>query len=86
MKHPDLQPYAIIHQAINDAKWKNQQLAQASGQVAQIRPWYQDFTATWVKPHKKYGVIDVKEQIKAAREQGVEQFLLWNPSSTYSYR
>ncbi|NQX62026.1 putative glycoside hydrolase [Paenibacillus qinlingensis] len=86
VKYPDLQPYAIIHQAVNDAKWKNHQLAQSNSQVAQIRPWYQDFTATWVKPHKKYGVIDVKEQIKAAKEQGIEQFLLWNPSSTYSYR
>ncbi|WNR44599.1 putative glycoside hydrolase [Paenibacillus roseipurpureus] len=86
VKYPDLQPYAIIHKAIQDANGKNRQL-QLSGQaIAQIRPWYQDFTATWVKPHKKYGVIDVKEQIKAARELGVEQFLLWNPSSTYSYR
>ncbi|WP_239696889.1 putative glycoside hydrolase [Paenibacillus oryzisoli] len=86
IKSPDLQPYAVIHQAVNDAKWKNHQLARSTSQVAQIRPWYQDFTATWVKPHKKYGVIDVKEQIKAAKEQGIEQFLLWNPSSTYSYR
>ncbi|MDR6553704.1 putative glycoside hydrolase [Paenibacillus qinlingensis] len=86
IKSPDLQPYAVIHQAVNDANWKNRQLARSNQQTAQIRPWYQDFTATWVKPHKKYGDIDVKEQIKAAREQGVEQFLLWNPSSTYSYR
>lgn len=86
VKNPDLQPYAIIHQAILDANGKNRQLLNAHREVAQIRPWYQDFTATWVKPHKKYGDLDVKEQIKAAKEQGVEQFLLWNPSSTYSYR
>ncbi|RTE09014.1 putative glycoside hydrolase [Paenibacillus whitsoniae] len=86
VKYPDLQPYAIVHQAIHDANGKNQLLKQANVPVAEIRPWYQDFTATWVKPHKTYGVIDVKEQIKAAREQGVEQFLLWNPSSNYSYR
>ncbi|OCT13204.1 hypothetical protein A8709_20125 [Paenibacillus pectinilyticus] len=86
VKSPDLQPYAIVHQAIHDANVKNLQLAKANRQIAQIRPWYQDFTATWVKPHKTYGAVDVKEQIKAAKEQGVEQFLLWNPSSTYSYR
>lgn len=86
IKYPDLQPYAVIHKAISDAKGKNTKLMRASAQTAEIRPWYQDFTATWVKPHKKYGNVDVKEQIKAAKEQGVEQFLLWNSNSTYSYR
>lgn len=86
IKYPDLQPYAVIHKAISDANGKNTRLMRASAPTAEIRPWYQDFTATWVKPHKKYGNIDVKEQIKAAKEQGVEQFLLWNSTSTYSYR
>jgi hypothetical protein len=86
IKNPDLQPYAVIRKAIIDANGKNQLLAKSDSHIAEIRPWYQDFTATWVKPHKKYGTIDVKEQIKAAKEQGVEQFLLWNSSSTYSYR
>lgn len=86
IKNPDLQPYAVIRKAISDANGKNQLLKQADSHIAEIRPWYQDFTATWVKPHKKYGTMDVKEQIKAAKEQGVEQFLLWNSSSTYSYR
>ncbi|MDQ0903033.1 MULTISPECIES: putative glycoside hydrolase [unclassified Paenibacillus] len=86
IKNPDLQPYAVIRKAISDANGKNQLLLKSDSQIAEIRPWYQDFTATWVKPHKKYGAIDVMEQIKAAREQGVEQFLLWNSSSTYSYR
>ncbi|WP_246238906.1 putative glycoside hydrolase [Paenibacillus anseongensis] len=86
IKYPDLQPYAVIHKAISDANGKNSNLMRVSAPTAEIRPWYQDFTATWVKPHKKYGNVDVKEQIKAAREQGVEQFLLWNSNSTYSYR
>ncbi|MBP1967778.1 putative glycoside hydrolase [Paenibacillus aceris] len=86
VKYPDLQPYAIIHKAISDANGKNNTLLQGSVPVAEIRPWYQDFTATWVKPHKTYGNVDVKEQIKAAKEQGVEQFLLWNSNSIYSYR
>lgn len=86
IKYPDLQPYAVIHKAISDANGKNTRLIRASAPTAEIRPWYQDFTATWVKPHKKYGNLDVKEQIKAAKEQGVEQFLLWNSNSTYSYR
>lgn len=83
---PDLQPYSIIKQAIADAKAKNMQLQQNYGKIASIRPWYQDFTATWIKPHKKYGIQDVKEQIKAAKEQGIDDFLLWNSTSSYTYR
>jgi len=86
VKHPDLQPYAIIRKAVSDGKAKNAQLAQAAAPAADIRPWFQDFTATWIKPHKKYGPGDVREQIKAAREQGVNQFLLWNSTSTYTYQ
>ncbi|TXK76027.1 GTP-binding protein [Paenibacillus sp. N3.4] len=86
VKNPNLQPYAIVSKAISDAKVKNNQLQKDNNEIAVIRPWYQDFTAAWVKPHKKYGTVDVNEQIKAAKEQGVEQFLLWNSSSTYSYR
>ncbi|WP_274473153.1 MULTISPECIES: putative glycoside hydrolase [unclassified Paenibacillus] len=86
VKYPDLQPYAIIHKAISDANVKNAVLSQSGASIAEVRPWYQDFTATWVKPHKTYGYIDVMEQIKAAKEQGVEQFLLWNSNSIYSYR
>jgi hypothetical protein len=62
------------------------QIQQTNGKIATIRPWYQDFTATWVKPHKKYGIQDVKEQIKAAKEQGIDDFLLWNSTSSYTYR
>ncbi|NEW08934.1 putative glycoside hydrolase [Paenibacillus sp. SYP-B3998] len=86
VKNPDLQPYAIISKAISDAISKNDQLERANTSIAEIRPWYQDFTATWVKPHKTYGSVDVREQIKAAKEHGIEQFLLWNSNSMYSYR
>jgi hypothetical protein len=86
VKNPDFQPYAIISKAISDAITKNELLKKANTEIAEIRPWYQDFTATWVKPHKTYGTEDVNEQIKAAKEHGVEQFLLWNSNSNYSYR
>jgi hypothetical protein len=86
IKNPDLQPYAIIGKAVADAKIKNEQLQHANQHTAAIRPWYQDFTATWVKPHKKYGLLEVKEQIKAAKEQGIGDFLLWNSNCVYSYQ
>jgi hypothetical protein len=84
--NPDFQPYTVINRAVTDAKKKNEQLLQSKQSAARIRPWFQDFTATWVHPHKKYDILDVKEQIKAAHEQGIDEFLLWNSHCTYSYR
>jgi hypothetical protein len=83
---PDLQPYSTVRRAMQDAVRKNTKLGQEQKQPAKIRPWLQDFTATWVKNHQTYGTAQVKEQVKAAEEQGVNQFLLWNPSCQYSYR
>jgi hypothetical protein len=82
VQNPDLHSYEIVKLALQDALKKNAQLQKA----AQIRPWLQDFTATWVHPHQIYGTAQVKEQVRAAKVLGIDQFLLWNPSCTYSYR
>jgi Putative glycosyl hydrolase domain len=50
------------------------------GTGATCRPWLQDFTMRGVK----YEVEEVKAQIKAAEEQGYEEWLLWDPSLNYS--
>lgn len=83
---PDLQPYAVISRALKDAINKNTQLQQQQKSAARVRPWLQDFTARWVKNHQTYGMKQIREQIKAVKELGIDQYLLWNPSSTYSYR
>lgn len=87
IKSPDLQPYETISKALQDASERNRTMEQGGIQgIARIRPWLQDFTAAWVKPHQSYTSKQVREQIRAAREQGIEEFLLWNPSGNYSYR
>lgn len=88
VSQPDMRPYAIISGALKGANAKNQamQASGHSGSVARIRPWYQDFTAKWVKPHLTYSGNEVREQIKAGADNGVEEFLLWNPSGKYTYR
>ncbi|GGD96936.1 hypothetical protein GCM10010911_64600 [Paenibacillus nasutitermitis] len=84
---PDLQPYAIIHKAMKDARLRNDSLsADPFKKAARIRPWLQGFTATWVKPHQHYGADQILTQIKAAKDQGVKEFLLWSPTCKYDYR
>ncbi|TMV47089.1 GTP-binding protein [Paenibacillus mesophilus] len=86
IEHPDLQPYAVVQQALSDGLHKNEQLAKTGIPSAGIRPWLQDFTAAWVKPHLKYGNEEVQAQIQAAKELGIDEYLLWNPGCTYTFR
>ncbi|MBI3734891.1 hypothetical protein HY256_00040, partial [Candidatus Sumerlaeota bacterium] len=45
-----------------------------------VRPWLQDFSIYGVK----YGKAEVQAQIKAARENGYTEYLLWNPRNRYT--
>ena len=81
IQNPDLSPSAIVKRAIKDGLAKNKTIRHSK--PAQIRPWYQAFTATWVKPHQRYGQTQIREQIVAAKQQGVESYLLWNPNCKY---
>src|SRR5690606_357819 len=87
IRHPDLSPYAVVSKASKDAISKNKALSaqvETSGsEPARIRPWLQAFTATWVKPHKRYGKKEIDEQIKAAKEHGIDEYMLWNPHCRY---
>lgn len=88
VKQPDLSPYAIIQHAMMDANHRNS-LIRSSGvdpSPAIIRPWLQSFTAKWVHPHQQYGAEQVNNQVRAARKQGVHEFLLWSSNCKYDYR
>lgn len=51
---------------------------------AGVRPWLQDFTATWVKGHIKYGAEQIREQIQAVYDAGYEEWILWNAANRYT--
>lgn len=84
VRYPDLQPYKILSEAVSDANKRNAALKKREPHVARIRPWLQDFTATWIKPHQSYNRSEVQQQIRALEDQGITQYLLWNPSCRYS--
>ncbi|MDF2962233.1 MAG: GTP-binding protein [Paenibacillus sp.] len=78
---PDAAPYVTINGAMKDTHKK---LESAGDLKPIIRPWIQDFTASWVKGYVKYGKHEVEEQIRALKDNGVEEFLLWNAVNTYT--
>lgn len=82
-KDPDKAPYETIKGAMLDTHKKLESLGDAQ---PVIRPWIQDFTASWLgKGHyTKYGVAEVEAQIQALRDTGIDEFLLWNAGNTYT--
>jgi hypothetical protein len=82
-KDPDKAPYATIKGAMDDTHKK---LDPLGDKKPIIRPWIQDFTASWLgKGHyAKYGPAEVEAQIKALNDSGVKEYLLWNAGNKYS--
>ena len=81
--HPDLSPGRIVKRALTDASARNRKLSGKGVPAAQIRPWLQSFTATWIQPHQQYGAAQIREQIAAARKAGISSYMLWNSSCKY---
>lgn len=80
-KVPDAQPYVTINGAMKDTLKKLDPLHDLK---PVIRPWIQDFTASWVSGHIRYGKNELEEQIRALKDNGIEEFLLWNAVNTYT--
>lgn len=84
IQYPDTKPYETIAGALSGSK---EDLAAAGDQERQaiVRPWLQDFTASYLKNHIKYGPDEVRAQIKAVYDSGYEEWILWNASNRYSW-
>uniref|UniRef100_A0A7C4GFS4 DUF4015 domain-containing protein n=1 Tax=Fervidobacterium thailandense TaxID=1008305 RepID=A0A7C4GFS4_9BACT len=76
---PDAYPYETVYNSVLDGIKRNLQLPSP----ARIRPWIQSFTATWVKGHIVYDEKAIKKQIKALKDLGINEYMLWNASNKY---
>ncbi|SEO24379.1 putative glycoside hydrolase [Paenibacillus sp. OV219] len=82
-KDPDKSPYATIKGSMLDTHKK---LDPIGSYKPIIRPWIQDFTASWLgKGHyTPYGKTEVEAQIKALNDTGIHEYLLWNANNRYT--
>jgi hypothetical protein len=70
---PNAQPFEIVERSLFD-------FAHAvTGTPARLVPWLQDFSLGVY-----YGPAQVRAQIAAARREGIDEFILWNPEVTYT--
>lgn len=79
---PDLEPYKLVSEY---AKLERQKLGELRTPPIS-RPWLQDFTASYLGSgnYKKYGKAEVEAQIKALKDNGINEYLLWNAANRYT--
>lgn len=85
--YPDTEPYKIVNKAMNQAVERLNSIPEDERAI--IRPWLQDFSAPWLKStygsnYITYGVEEVRAQIKATYDAGLEEWILWNAANRYT--
>lgn len=82
IEHPDLEPYNVIFQALKKSKTDLEEIK--DGNKAVVRPWLQDFTASWLDNHQSYNEEEIRAQIEAVYDTGYEEWILWNGKNHYT--
>lgn len=82
---PDLEPYAVVYNTLVKGR---DRIAQVPDYKAKVRPYLQDFTASWLKKNGKkmyqeYGAEQVRQQIQAVYDAGYDEWILWDAGNTY---
>ena len=83
LDYPDCHPYELVYHALMDSQ-KVLYMIDPAENKAIVRPWLQDFTATWVSHHLNYGKDEVRAQIKGVYDAGYSEWLLWNAGISYT--
>jgi hypothetical protein len=71
--NPNAEPYEIVARSLRDFQRDTRNTG------ARVVPWLQDFTLGVT-----YGPAEVRAQIDAAGHDGIHEFILWDPSVTYT--
>ncbi|SIO13825.1 hypothetical protein SAMN05878443_1578 [Carnobacterium alterfunditum] len=82
IQKPDLEPYKLVSEYI---KVENDLLSGLET-PPKSRPWLQDFTASYLGAgnYQNYGAAQVEDQVRALHDAGVNEFLLWDATNTYT--
>lgn len=75
LNNPNAHPYEVIKGSMQEALEKTSAMKNPAG----VRPWIQDFN--WAG--KVYGRNEIRAQVIAAKELGINEYLVWNPSNIY---
>ncbi len=74
ISEPNREPYKMVYFALRDA------IKALGPQAHKLRPFLQDFSLFGVR----YGVKEVRAQIQASADNGIQDWSLWNAASNYT--
>ncbi|WP_394217968.1 putative glycoside hydrolase [Staphylococcus warneri] len=83
LEAPDTEPYKTVNRYIQ----KENNILDSLGKQKPIsRPWIQDFTASYLGEgnYKEYDAKALSDQVQALKDNGVNEFLLWNAGNDYT--
>jgi len=83
--HPDTEPYRTIRAALKLSRQDLESAREAGKHQAIVRPWLQDFTASYLEHHITYGAKEVRAQIQAVYDAGYDEWILWSASNRYTW-
>jgi hypothetical protein len=81
---PDLEPYKVVYNTLIKVR---ERISKVKGYRAKVRPYLQNFTASYIKNkdyYQVYGAKQVREQIQAVYDAGYDEWILWSGRNTYS--
>ena len=76
-KDPQAHPYEVVKRAMDDGVSRAQVLNIDS---LKLRPWLQDFGLYG----EKYGPVEVRDQIKATTDAGLDSWILWDAANVFT--
>ncbi|TVP76585.1 MAG: GTP-binding protein [Gemmatimonadales bacterium] len=76
LDHPNAHPYTVVRLALEAALRRSGEVEGA----ARIIPWLQDFSLG----EPRYGAEEVRAQIRAVHDVGIQEWILWNASGRYT--
>jgi hypothetical protein len=75
-ENPNARPYDVIRRSLVRANGRSEQVPGAG----KVIPFLQAFS----RGQPEYGKVEIREQIRAAKFAGIEEWFLWHPGSQYS--
>lgn len=80
---PDKEPYGAVDKYLDK---ETEVLNKLGNKKPKSRPWLQDFTAQYLGEgnYKIYDSEAVEDQVKALKDHGINEFLLWNAANDYT--
>lgn len=81
-KDPEAHPYEMIKYSMSSAIKRSNDFASTTGiRVGKLRPWLQDFGL-----RVDYGPKEVRDQIRATNDLGLDSWALWSASNKYTVK